>query len=64
MNAPLAVYAAGDLGLTGLIILCAIFLLGCVVFAVALAYILKSFLRRGQRNDAPEGDGLIGRFDE
>ena len=43
----------GDLGLEGLIILGVIFLLGCVVFGVVFAYILKAFsAARSKTGDA------------
>jgi hypothetical protein len=54
--ASLAYLAAGDLGFIGLIVICVVLLLGCVVFAVIFSYILKSFLHHRQENiDAGDG---------
>ncbi|HEY0082363.1 MAG TPA: hypothetical protein VGB61_06205 [Pyrinomonadaceae bacterium] len=52
MNASLvspAYLHPADLGLIGLIILGAIALLGCVVFGVIFAYILKAFRAAGSK---------------
>jgi hypothetical protein len=51
-------------GLEAIIIICVTLLLGCMAFAVVLAYILKSFLHRGSETTTPESDGRSGRVDE
>jgi hypothetical protein len=46
----------GDLGLEGLVIPGVLFLLGCVVFGVVFAYILKAFSAARSKTGDDAGD--------